>query len=91
MLIHPESNPVRDQILDCQIEYHQLLYTTRTLHQACGVHKSHIIMGKQPKVKLIRKKTPKERVTNGEEHKDHTVENFWQYVAFIDEAHFGPG
>ena len=40
--------------------------------------------------KEISKKNKDERVSYGEEHKDKTVDDFWRYIFFTDEAHIDP-
>ena len=76
MLIHSETNFVRNQFLESQIEFHQLFYSKRTLRRVCRVHKSFIIMKKQLKIKLIFKKNLKKRVQYGKKHKNYIIKNF---------------
>jgi hypothetical protein len=42
------------------------------------------------KVKEISLKNQKLRVEYGHRHKDETIDSFWQYVHFTDEAHLDP-
>ncbi len=48
-------------------------------------------MFRRPKVKLLRLANKKDRIQYGTEHGLETVESFWQYVTFTDEAHVDPG
>ncbi|KMP02256.1 hypothetical protein CIRG_10079 [Coccidioides immitis RMSCC 2394] len=45
---------------------------------------------KEPPVKLINKNKAK-RVTYGQSNRDKSVQNFWRWVMFTDEAHVDPG
>ena len=42
------------------------------------------------KVKAISPENQEARLAYGREHKDKTVEDFWQYVHWTDEAHIDP-
>ena len=90
-LLDPAANSVRDQVLKCQLAYHQLSYSLRTLQRTCVNHKSRIRMFKRPKVKKLRSKNKKDRVQYGTEHQSEIVKSLWQFVSFTDEAHVDSG
>lgn len=39
---------------------------------------------------MLSQKNKKLRIQYGEFHQHHTIENYWQYFHFTDEAHFDP-
>ena len=76
LLLNPATNSVRDQILEAQLEYHQLSFTLRTLRAHCAKHKSRILMGRRPAVKKISSVNKKTRVQYGNDYDLETVESF---------------
>lgn len=40
--------------------------------------------------KVLSKKNKEDRVKYGKEHREKTIDNFWQYIVFSDEAHYDP-
>jgi len=54
-------------------------------------HDSPLIFGKMPKVKHLSEDNEAIRVEYGEIYEGETIESFWQYVCFTDEAHMDPG
>jgi hypothetical protein len=88
MLDH--ANPVRGQPYPIQLEHFQVNASERTLQRAFAARKPRAGRYKMARIKPLSQKNQQLRMTYGKEHKDHTVENFWQYVHFTDEAHFDP-
>ena len=91
MLVSPTRNPVRDQPYDAQIAYHQIPIKRRQLQYKI---KEHTNGGQIYKCAFVKKeisdKNKEERVAYGKEHKDKSVEDFWSYIFFSDEAHIDP-
>ena len=91
MLVSPSRNPVRNQPYDAQIAYHNIPVKRRQLQRKL---REHINGGQIYKAAFVKKeilaKNKEERVAYGKEHKDKTVNNFWRYIFFADEAHIDP-
>ena len=91
MLVSPSKNPVRDQLYEAQIEYHNLHVSTRTLQRRL---KRCTKGGQRYKQAYIQKEISKNneqlRVGYGLDHLDKTIDSFWQYIFFTDEAHVDP-
>jgi hypothetical protein len=91
MLVSPSRNPVRDQLFEAQIQHHNLNVSTRTLQRSL---KRDTNGGQRYKQAYIQKKLSKKnrelRVNYGQEHQDKSIDNFWQYIFFTDEAHIDP-
>jgi transposase len=91
MLVSPSRNPVRDQLYEAQIEYFQLPIKRRQLQTRL---KQSTYGGQRYKQAFIRKvlseKNHQLRVEYGEEHKGKSIDNFWQFIYFTDEAHIDP-
>jgi hypothetical protein len=91
MLVSPSRNPVRDQLYEAQIEFHHLPIKA---HQLKTRLKQATKGGRRFKQAYVKKKISarnKElRVKYGEEHKDKTVDDFWQYIYYTNEAHIDP-
>lgn len=83
MLVNPAKNPVRDQLLEAQIEYHGIDVKK---HQLQRKLKKHTNGGQRYKCAFVKKeisdKNREERVDCGHEHKDKSVEDFWSYIFF---------
>ena len=91
MLVSPRRNPVRDQLYEAQIDYHKLPVKRRQLVRKLKEHTNDGQRYKQAYIqKEILTKNRKLRTSYGEEHKDKTVHDFWQFVFFTDEAHVDP-
>ena len=91
MLVSPSRNPVRTQPFDAQIAYHKIPVQRRQLMKKLREHTNGGQIYKAAFVKKeISKKNKDERVSYGEEHKDKTVDDFWRYIFFTDEAHIDP-
>lgn len=82
------SNPVRDQHYECQIEHFQLGCSKRALQQALQPQRARRY--KKAITRCISEKNKGERVQYGKEHKGKTIRDFWEYVHFTDEAHIDP-
>jgi hypothetical protein len=91
MLVSPSKNPVRNQLYEAQIEYHKLKVTKRTVQRRLKKCTNGGQRYKQAYVqKEISQKNRRERVKYGQEHKDKSVEDYWQWIFFTDEAHIDP-
>ena len=84
------ANPVRNQPYECQIQHFGFDVHPRTLQKNLTTRRHYAKRYKMAKVKEISPKNKKERVRYAEKHKDETVQSFWQYVHWIDEAHIDP-
>jgi len=91
MLVDPARNPVRNQPYDAQIAYHKIPVKRRQLRNKLAEHTNG---GRIYKCAFIKKtisaKNKDERVAYGHEHKDKSMEDFWSYIFFTDEAHIDP-
>lgn len=91
MLVSPSRNPVRDQLLEAQIEHHQIPVKKRQLQKKL---KEYTNGGQRYKCAFVKKdiskKNRQERATYGYTHYEKTVEDFWSYIFFTDEAHIDP-
>lgn len=91
MLVSPSKNPVRDQMLEAQIEHHKLGVSRRSLTSRLKACTKRARRFKQAYVKKeISGPNRKKREDYGWEHKDKTIHEFWQYIYFTDEAHIDP-
>lgn len=91
MLISPSKNPVRNQAYEAQIAYHKIPLRKRALQQNLTHRTSGSRRYKQAYVsKILSQKTREKRVKFGQKHQGISVEDFWQYVFFTDEAHIDP-
>lgn len=91
MLVSPSRNPVRNQSYEAQIAYHNLSIKKRALqHTLRKYTKGAQRYRMQYRKKKISPVNLQKRVTYGQEHQDKTVDDFWQYVFFTDEAHIDP-
>jgi hypothetical protein len=89
-MLDPQANPVRDQPYPTQLEHFHIDASQRTLQRAFAARKPRAGRYKMARIKPLSQKNQQLRMAYGKEHKDHTIENFWQYVHFTDEAHFDP-
>lgn len=91
MLISPSKNPVRNQAYEAQIAYHKIPLRKRALQQNLTHRASGSRRYKQAYVsKILSQKNREKRVKFGQKHQGFSVEDFWQYVFFTDEAHIDP-
>jgi len=90
-LVSPSKNPVRNHPLDAQIAYHNIPVQRRQLTRKL---KEHTKGGQIYKCAFVKKEVSSanrdERVAYGREHKDKSIEDFWSYIFFSDEAHVDP-
>src|SRR5215212_9708124 len=89
-LVDPKQNPIRNLGWESQIEYHHLPVSKRTLQTNLYKRTKKARRYKKARVRRISVKNKRERVAYGQEHRGKTVENFWQFVHFSDEAHIDP-
>ncbi len=89
-MLDPQANPVRDQSYPVQLKHFDIDASKRTLQRAFAARKPRVGRYKMTKLRMISDKNKALRMIYEKEHKNHTIENFWQYVHFIDEAHFDP-
>ena len=91
MLVSPLRNPVRDQRLEAQLTYHNIPVKKRQLRYKLREHTND---GRIYKAAFVKKETSKknkdERELYGEEHKDKSIDDFWRFIFFTDEAHIDP-
>jgi hypothetical protein len=90
-LVSPSKNEYRRQPLEVQIEKHQLNVAPRTLQRNLKEDTKNAQMYKARYTKKeITSEQAKKRHQFGEDHIHHTVENFYQFVVYTDEAHADP-
>lgn len=91
MLVSPSKNPVRDQQYEVQIEYHRLPVKKRSLQARL---KQCTNGGQRYKQAYIQKEISvanrRKRYEFGLEHQDKTIDQWWQFITFTDEAHIDP-
>jgi hypothetical protein len=88
MLVSPSRNPVRDQLYDAQIEHHKIEVKPRQLIRRLKAETNGGQRYKQAYTrKVLSKKNRGDRVTYGQTHKNKTIEDFWQWIMFMDEFH----
>ena len=86
-----EENPVRNQPYDRQIEFHQISIKPRSLQLRLTEHINKAQRYKQAYIaKEISVANLQHRVNYGEKYQYETIDSFWQFVFFTDEAHFDP-
>ena len=90
-LLLSTENPVRNQRYEAQIAHFDLPITVRGLQNHLQTHTNGVQLYKQEKIKKLSDRNRETRVQYGQEHKDHTIENYWQFVHFTDEKHVDPG
>jgi hypothetical protein len=91
MLVSPPRNPVRDQAYEAQIEYHGIHIQKRQLQRRLKQCTNGGQRYKQAYIcKRMSKKNLASRLQYGQDHQDKTIEDFWQWVTFTDEAHIDP-
>ena len=92
MLENPARNPVRKQPYEVMIEHFQLPVRKRQLQRKL---REHTKGGRRYKCAFVKKtvsvKNRQERTGSGWQHQDKTVEDFWAFKVFTDEAHIDPG
>ncbi len=86
-MLDDQKNSVRDQSWHVQIHHFQLNCTKRTLQRVCKRRTLKADRYRMLKVKDISSKNRKLRVKYDHRHKDETIESFWQYVHWTNEAH----
>jgi hypothetical protein len=85
------SNPVRDQPYEVQIESHQLPIKKRALQTGLRRHTKGGQRYKQAYIqKTLSARNRATRVDYGQKYQHETVDSFWQYVYFTNEAHIDP-
>ncbi|PQE09038.1 phosphoribosylformylglycinamidine cyclo-ligase protein [Rutstroemia sp. NJR-2017a BBW] len=90
-LVDPAQNPVRNQRYEAQIAFHDLHLKPRQLRYNLEKYTNKGRRYKQAYVqKEISKPNRIKRVDYGQTHENETVDSFWQFCLFTDEAHFDP-
>jgi hypothetical protein len=91
MLVSPSQNRVRDQQLEAQIEYHNIPVQARQLQRRLRAETRGGYRRKRAYVKkVLSSANLSKRTTYGRENQHKTIEDFWQWVVFTDEAHIDP-
>ncbi len=86
-----KENQLCDQLLECQIENHEILVKKRALQTQLKKHTKNAQRYKMGYVRKVISKVNKGlRVDYGHEHKHKTVEGFWSRIHFTDEFHVDP-
>ena len=89
-LLDPTQNRYRDQAYEVQIDKHNLKTSTHTLQRSLKQH-TGARRFKKRKVKLLSDQNKMARVEFAKKHENKTVQDFWQFVHFTDEAHYDSG
>ena len=90
-LVSPSRNSVRNQPLEAQIAYHNIPVKRRQLQYKLREHTKGGQIYKAAFVKKeISERNKQERQSYGEEHKDKSIQDFWRFIFFTDEAHIDP-
>lgn len=84
------QNDSRDEGYERQIEIFSLGCTVRCLQYSLRTRKRNAKMYKKAKTKWVSQPNKEIRQDYGHEHGDETVEHFWAFVGWTDEAHFDP-
>jgi hypothetical protein len=91
MLVSPSRNPVRNQLYEAQIQYHNLNVSKRTVQRRLKRETNGAQRFKQAYIKKTLSVANRvARTRYGEKHQNQSVDNFWQYIIFTDEAHIDP-
>lgn len=91
MLISPSKNPVRKQAYEAQIAYHKIPLRKRALQHSLTTRANRSRRYKQAYIsKVLSQKNREKRVKFGQTHQGFSVDDFWQYVFFTNEAHIDP-
>jgi hypothetical protein len=91
MLVSPTQNPVRDQLYEAQIEHHKLDIKPRQLQRRLKACTNKGQRYKQAYIqKVLSKANRKKRLEYGQKHLGKSIDDFWQYIFFTDEAHIDP-
>ena len=91
MLVDPKQNPIRDQLYEAQLTFHDLPVQKRQLQRKLKEYTHNARRYKMAFVnKQVSAKNKEERVAYREEHKDDTINEYWSHVVFTDEAHVDP-
>ncbi|XTI86240.1 hypothetical protein V2W45_1519188 [Cenococcum geophilum] len=79
------------ELYKAQIEYHHLPLKRRQLRRKLFQHTKNAKRFHQAYIKKrMSKKNKEKRVEYGLEHQGKSVEDFWQFIFFTDEAHIDP-
>jgi hypothetical protein len=90
-LVDPVSNPVRDQVYEVQLQYHNIHIKPRQLGRNLRRYTKQARRYKQAYVKKrISPPNKTKRVQYGYDHTDDTIEEHWAYILFTDEFHIDP-
>jgi hypothetical protein len=91
ILVDPAKNPIRNQPYEAQITYYKIPVQRRQLRRKLV---EHTYGGRIYKAAFVKKeistKNKDERITYGYKHKDKSMEDFWSFIFFTDEAHIDP-
>jgi hypothetical protein len=87
-MLDSQTNLVRDQLYSIQLKHFDIDVSKPTLQRAFDVRKSRVERYKMTKLRMISHKNKTLRIIYEKKHKNYTIENFWQYIHFIDETHF---
>lgn len=85
------DNQVRDAPIPFQMKHHNITVHRRTLQRAMKTHTKGAMMYRKVRIKKISDKNKKEWMEYGRDHQDKTIDNYYQYVWYSDEAHIDPG
>ena len=90
-LVNSTKNPIRDQILDTQLEFHEVYASHRTLTRSLlrDTNKGRIYKQAHGKKKLsVASKEKHVAYRNGHMHK--SIDESWSHIFLIDDAHIDP-
>ena len=90
LLLDPKRNPVRDQRYEAQIKHHGLRISPRQLRVNFSKRTKNAQLFRK---RVLKKLTPNQlgqRNEYSDVHEEHTVDNYFQFVHWTDEAHGNP-
>ncbi len=89
-MLDPRKNLVRDHPWETQIEHFQINVERRTLQRAFHNRIPRVTRFKKGRIRTLSQKNKSLRIQYGKDHQHHTIDDYWQYVHFTNEAHFDP-
>ena len=84
------KNEARDEGYERQIEVFSLGCSVRTLQNSLRMRRNNAMLYKKAKTKWVSQPNKAIREDYGHDHGDETVEHFWAFVGWTDEAHVDP-
>lgn len=74
--------------MERQVRHHEIPVHPRTIQRNAPKYTKNAQMYKQRPVKQVSDPNAEKRLDYGHDHKDNTVENYWQFVTWTDKKHW---